>query len=268
LKEAFNLNLEENRIIDMKFLYGYNRPVLCMLYEDNRNARHVKTYYIDSREKELVSGPWNQQNVDFSASYLIPVPAPIGGVLVIGMTTITYLQGSSGNLQTVEISPTQICAVGRIDNAGTRYLLGDHRGQLMLVGLTLDANNNRVNSILTDLIGVTSIAESINYLAHGLVFIGSTLGDSQLIQLPASSSQDHHNNITDIPQIEILDRYTNIGPILDMVIVNNEQSGGQKQLVTCSGAYKDGTLRVIRSGIGIHEQVRLPPHFSFFPFHC
>lgn len=30
-------------------------------------------------------------------------------------------------------------------------------------------------------------------------------------------------------------------------------SAGQSQLVTCSGAYKDGSLRIIRSGIGIHE---------------
>ena len=32
---------------------------------------------------------------------------------------------------------------------------------------------------------------------------------------------------------------------------------GQCQVVTCSGAFKDGSLRVIRSGIGIKEQVAM-----------
>lgn len=29
--------------------------------------------------------------------------------------------------------------------------------------------------------------------------------------------------------------------------------GGARQLVTCSGAFQDGSLRVIRNGIGIRE---------------
>ena len=33
-----------------------------------------------------------------------------------------------------------------------------------------------------------------------------------------------------------------------------ESEKGLSQLVTCSGAFKDGSLRVVRSGIGIHEQ--------------
>jgi len=29
------------------------------------------------------------------------------------------------------------------------------------------------------------------------------------------------------------------------------------QLVTCSGAYKEGSLRIIRNGIGIHEHASI-----------
>ncbi len=39
-----------------------------------------------------------------------------------------------------------------------------------------------------------------------------------------------------------MDSFTNLGPILDMVIVDLEKQG-QGQLVTCSGAYKEGSLR-------------------------
>jgi DNA damage-binding protein 1 len=42
-----------------------------------------------------------------------------------------------------------------------------------------------------------------------------------------------------------------------MCLVDNDRHGGQRQLVTCSGAYKDGSLRIIRSGIGLQEQASL-----------
>ena len=50
----------------------------------------------------------------------------------------------------------------------------------------------------------------------------------------------------------VVDTFTNLGPILDMVVVDLERQG-QGQLVTCSGGFKEGSLRIIRNGIGIHE---------------
>jgi DNA damage-binding protein 1 len=43
-----------------------------------------------------------------------------------------------------------------------------------------------------------------------------------------------------------VDSFTNLGPILDMVVVDLEKQG-QGQLVTCSGGMKDGSLRQERS---------------------
>lgn len=63
---------------------------------------------------------------------------------------------------------------------------------------------------------------------------------------------------------ELYDSFTNLGPIVDFCVVDLERQG-QCQIVTCSGAFKDGSLRVVRSGVGIHEQVRiLFPRYSFF----
>lgn len=56
--------------------------------------------------------------------------------------------------------------------------------------------------------------------------------------------------------VEVLERYVNLGPIVDFCVVDLERQG-QGQVVTCSGAYKDGSLRVVRNGIGINEQVCL-----------
>ncbi|RYH30099.1 hypothetical protein EON65_06265 [archaeon] len=244
-REAFNITIEESRVIDIKFLYGCFRPTLCLLYEDNNHARHVKSISVDLRDKEMISGPLSQNNVDYTASLLIPVPSPLNGVIAVGMMSITYLNGT-GTIQTVEISPAHITSYCSLNDTGSRYLLCDHRGQLMVLALVVE--NNKVVSIFTDIVGTTSIAETMNYLDHGLVFVGSALGDSQLVKLHAEKHQEHGN-------VEVLEVYKNTGPILDMCLVENDRSGGQTQLVTCSGAYKDGSLRIIRNGIGIQEQV-------------
>lgn len=232
------------RFLDLKFLYGCPRPTICMLYEDSRNNRHIKTFVVDMREKELAPGPWAQSNVEHGAKLLIPVPSPTNGVIIVGETTITYLSGT-GNVQSVAIQHTQICSYGAINSDGTRYLLGDHRGVLYVLVLRKEAG--LVKSIVIDLVGTTSIAETLNYLDNGVVFVGSAYGDSQLIKLTSIPDEDGSS-------VTILDSYTNIGPVLDMCVVASERQG-QCQVVTCSGAYKDGSLRVIRSGIGIHEQV-------------
>jgi Mono-functional DNA-alkylating methyl methanesulfonate N-term len=65
--------------------------------------------------------------------------------------------------------------------------------------------------------------------------------------------------------VEVLDKYVNLGPITDFCVVDLERQG-QGQVVTCSGAYKDGSLRVVRNGIGINEQVNdLQPQYPAKP---
>lgn len=62
--------------------------------------------------------------------------------------------------------------------------------------------------------------------------------------------------------VEIIEQYVNLGPIVDFCVVDLERQG-QGQVVTCSGAYKDGSLRIVRNGIGINEQVRCLSAMSF-----
>ncbi|OIW17905.1 hypothetical protein TanjilG_19874 [Lupinus angustifolius] len=57
--------------------------------------------------------------------------------------------------------------------------------------------------------------------------------------------------------VEGLERYVNLGPIVDFCIVDLERQG-QGQVVTCSGAYKNGSLCVVRNGTGINEQATFP----------
>lgn len=53
--------------------------------------------------------------------------------------------------------------------------------------------------------------------------------------------------------MEVLETLTNLGPIVDFAVVDVERQG-QGQVVSCSGAGLDGSLRVVRNGIGVLEQ--------------
>lgn len=242
LKEAFNIRLEELQVLDIKFLYGCLKPTIVVLYQDNKDARHVKTYEVSLKDKDFVEGPWSQNNLDNGAALLIPVPPPLCGVLIIGEETIVYC--SANAFKAIPIKPSITRAYGRVDADGSRYLLGDYNGLLQLLVITHE--REKVTGLKIELLGDTSIASTISYLDNAVVFIGSSYGDSQLIKL-------HMQPDAKGSYVEVLERYVNLGPIVDFCVVDLERQG-QGQVVTCSGAYKDGSLRVVRNGIGINEQ--------------
>ncbi|KAE8706609.1 DNA damage-binding protein 1 [Hibiscus syriacus] len=242
LKEAFNIRLEELQVLDIKFLYGCLKPTIVVLYQDNKDARHVKTYEVALKEKDFVEGPWSQNNLDNGADLLIPVPPPLCGVLIVGEETVVYC--SANAFKAIPIRPSFTKAYGRVDADGSRYLLGNHAGLLHLLVITHE--KEKVTGLKFELLGETSIASTISYLDNAVVFIGSSYGDSQVIKLnPQPDAKGYY--------VEVLDRYVNLGPIVDFCVVDLERQG-QGQVVTCSGAYKDGSLRVVRNGIGINEQ--------------
>ncbi|KAL2629921.1 hypothetical protein R1flu_014607 [Riccia fluitans] len=242
LKEAFNIRLEELQVLDIKFLYGCSKPTIAVLYQDNKDARHVKTYEVQLKEKDFGEGPWLQNNLDNGAGLLIPVPLPLGGAIIIGEQTIVYYNGSV--FKAIPIRPSITKAYGRVDADGSRYLLSDHAGMLHLLVITHD--KERVLGLKVEPLGETSAASTLSYLDNGVVYVGSSYGDSQLIRL---------NSQADAKQsyVEVLESFVNLGPIVDLCVVDLERQG-QGQVVTCSGAYKDGSLRIVRNGIGINEQ--------------
>ncbi|WOL18645.1 DNA damage-binding protein 1 [Canna indica] len=242
LKEAFNIRLEELQVLDIKFLYGCLKPTIVVLYQDNKDARHVKTYEVALKDKDFVEGPWSQNNLDNGASLLIPVPMPLGGVIIIGEETIVYCNGSA--FKAIPIRPSITRAYGRVDADGSRYLLGDNAGLLHLLVITYE--RERVTGLKIEHLGETSVASTISYLDNAVVYVGSSYGDSQLIKL--NLQPDAKGSY-----VEVLERYVNLGPIVDFCVVDLERQG-QGQVVTCSGAYKDGSLRIVRNGIGINEQ--------------
>lgn len=54
--------------------------------------------------------------------------------------------------------------------------------------------------------------------------------------------------------VKVLETFINLGPIVDFCILNPERPG-LGRIVTCSGAYKDGSIRVIDYGMDMKELV-------------
>jgi DNA damage-binding protein 1 len=119
-----------------------------------------------------------------------------------------------------------------------------------------------IKDLKLELLGETTIADCMTYLDNGYVYIGSRLGDSQLVRLNAEADENGS-------YVTVIEAFTNLGPIVDMVVVDLERQG-QGQLVTCSGAFKEGSLRIIRNGIGIHElaSIDLSGIKGMWPLRC
>ena len=82
------------------------------------------------------------------------------------------------------------------------------------------------------------------------MFIASRLGDSQLIRLLQERDE------TTKSYVELLDTFTNLGPISHMCVIDIDKQG-RGQIVTCSGGNKDGSLRIVRNGVGVDEQCNI-----------
>lgn len=250
--KAASLRLEELNVYDVEFLHGCANPTIILIHQD-LNGRHIKTHEINLKDKEFTKIPWKQDNVETEASILIPVPSPLGGAIVIGQESIVYHDGQSY----VAVAPPQIKATPincycRVDTRGLRYLLGDLAGRMFMLFLELHEKLDgslAVKDLKVELLGEIPIPESMTYLDNGVVFIGSRVGDSALVRLTAARGDDH-------AFVHVMETFTSLAPIVDMCVVDLEKQG-QNQLITCSGAYKMGSLRIIRNGIGIQEQASI-----------
>lgn len=249
MQDAFNVRLEEVDVLDMVFLHGTLQPTLCVLFVDANKHVHVKTYHVNLRRKELDAGPWSYDVADADSSMLIALPDPLGGVLIVGEQHIVYKSRTSVR-QTPLLSRNSIIkAHAKIDDNGSRYLLGDHLGALML--LVIHTSDSMVTGLSLEPLGTTVVASCLTYLDNGFVYVGSASGDSQMIRLTSEQQADSGFFF------ELMDTQPNDGPIVDFCVVELDRQS-QCQLVTCSGAGKDGSIRVIRNGIGISELASVP----------
>lgn len=170
-------------------------------------------------------------------------------MLVLAETSIYYFEDLNGGALSEPLGEAaQFVSWVAIDNQ--RWLIADDFGKLYLLMLLLD-EQDEVCEWKLDHIGKTSRASVLVYLDEGYLFVGSHQGDSQLVRILEGS-------------IQLVQTISNIAPVLDFTIMDignragegqtNEYSSGQARIVTGSGAFGDGSLRSVRSGVRLEEQ--------------
>ncbi|KAF1745402.1 hypothetical protein MXB_5715 [Myxobolus squamalis] len=196
---------------------------------------------------ELKDGPYGLPCIE-EGSTIVLATNSMEGAIIIGKQTVILV----GNGECVSVSPPALvgeepiqiaCQIGR--KKASTYLLGDCQGNLYILSVLKGIKVTRIGSM--------TFASSMTYLDNGVVFIGSCVSDSQLIQL--------NKKPVDNAYFTVLETYANIGPIIDMELFD-AKSQDWPRMITCSGCDKWGSLRVLTNGIEIDEICALP--FSRF----
>ncbi|XP_064399977.1 DNA damage-binding protein 1-like isoform X3 [Halichondria panicea] len=245
---AFNIRLDNLYAIDVQFLPGFKQPTIAYLAEEP-DGRVLKTFTISIKDKDRENSSWKKFTVESQASLIKPLPLPVGGALVVGAETIAYYNKEvQYTIDTPIIKELMVSCLHLVDN--TRCLIGDSRGRLLMLFVECEGGRGvedveRVKGLKLELLGEVVSPSTLAYLDNGVVFVGSTFGDPQLVKLLADADESGG-------YLQVLESASNIGPIVDMCVVDMDKQG-QDVVVTCSGYGKDGSLRVIRSGIGINE---------------
>ena len=234
------------------------KPRLALLWEDNLDAPQLKirelTYIPgaagDPPSVDMKTVAELRGDLELGVSHLIPVSAPYGGFLILGERSISYVDNELANIisQDLEEDATIWMTWEKVDEQ--RWLLADDYGRLYFLMIVATEGRTTVDSWRLDQIGTTSKASALVYLDEGFAFIGSHTGDSQVIQIQERG-------------LAVVQTFANIAPILDFTIMDlgrgaeggqaNEFSSGQARIVTASGAWQDGSIRSVRSGVGMGD---------------
>lgn len=236
-------------------------PELALLFEDQVAGNKVRlkvreldfTPSLRPQEEpptvEMEKGRDVQGDVELGATFLIPLPPPMYGMLIVGETSISYVDEWDYRIAATEPLDEATIFVAWCQVDEQRYCLADDYGRLYLLFLHQD-ESGEYNGHTLDVLGQTSRASTLVYLDSGRIFLGSHQGDSQIIQIREQG-------------LDVVQTFANLAPILDFTVMDmgnrsadaqvNEFSSGQARIVTGSGAYSDGSLRSVRSGVGLED---------------
>lgn len=234
-------------------------PELALLEMDSQQKLHIKVRELDFTPSlrpqdepataELEKGRDVQGEIELGASHLIPLPEPMYGFMVVGEMSVSYVD--EWDYKVIKTKPLEEATVFvswcAIDDQ--RYALADDYGKLYLLFIKQNAEGEYAGHQI-DVLGETSRAATLIYLDEGRIFVGSNQGNSQVVQVRERG-------------LDVLQTLPNIAPILDFSVMDmgnrssdapvNEFSSGQARIVTGSGAFKDGSLRSVRSGVGLED---------------
>ncbi|PMD35985.1 hypothetical protein L207DRAFT_556516 [Hyaloscypha variabilis F] len=273
--KAEQIRITELRVRASTFLYTETKqPKIAFLYEeeDGTSLRLATYRLVDDKMQSASFDPRKDRENDvgdlcLGASHLIPVPkgegsqkrymvrnervvkAQLGGLIVVGETKMTYLDDESKAVVEFALEEATIfVAWERYDDL--RYLLADLYHNLHI--LTIRVEGADIMGIDVRKLGQVTKANVMVNLDDGIFFIGSHECDSMIVQIDPESEA-----------IEVVQYMDNVAPILDFAVMDmgnregettaNEYASGQARLVTASGAFEGGSLRSVRSGVGLED---------------
>lgn len=263
-------------VLDMTFLEGYFEPTLLFLYEPLQTTAGrasirsdtccIMGVSINARERQQAV-VWQMSGLPMDCYRMHSIPSPLGGALVVGANQVIYLNqsvppcGVSFNSCTdaftkfplkdrKELSIVLDASESAVINP-SKISLCTREGKMILVDLETDSSSNAVKGMNVSLVQDVTIVSTMIRCAEGHLFIGSRLGDSQLMQYeikteevaleegptPAKKSymeemdeddralygeeEEEHTEVKETKTLEIwewteLDRLPSIGPVMSI----------------------------------------------------
>lgn len=176
--------------------------------------------------------------------------AQLGGLIVLGETRILYYDDAAKKKVETALEEASIF-VAWAEYDVSNYLVGDDYGNLWRLEILLDGVV--ITGMEMKKIGIISRPSCLVLMGSSTLFVGSHYGDSQVFHVDIGQGK-----------IELMQTLHNIAPILDLTVMDmgnregegqtsNEYSSGQARIVTGSGVHKDGSLRSVRSGVGLDD---------------
>ncbi|CAP34673.1 Protein CBR-CPSF-1 [Caenorhabditis briggsae] len=196
-----------DNVADMVFLEGYYEPTILFLYEPlqttpGRACVRYDTMCIMGVSVNIVDRQfavvWQTANLPMDCNSLLSIPKPLGGAVVFGSNTIVYLNQAVPPCGIVlnscydgftkfplkdmkHLKMTLDCSTSVYMEDG-RIAVGSREGDLYLLRLVTSSGGATVKSLEFSKVCDTSIAFTLTVCAPGHLFVGSRLGDSQLLE--------------------------------------------------------------------------------------
>ncbi|KAJ2974475.1 hypothetical protein NUW58_g8646 [Xylaria curta] len=176
--------------------------------------------------------------------------AQLGGLIVVGETRLLYYDDAAKKKVETALTEASIF-VAWAEYDVSHYFVGDDYGNLWVLEILLDGVV--VTGMEMRKIGIIPRPTCLVFMGGSTLFVGSHYGDSQVVHVDIGQGT-----------IEPIQTMHNIAPILDLTVMDmgnregegqtsNEYSSGQARIVTGSGVHKDGSLRSVRSGVGLDD---------------
>ena len=201
-----SLNESLMNVLDFQFLHGYLEPTVAILHEPVPTWAGRISVKKDSLAMLLISldleqqtnpSVWTVNGLPFDAFELLPIPQPLGGVLVFATNSLIYfnqncppLAVSLNNIGCATTNfPMKLQEVGELTLDCCKFCLIDYKqiflttkeGELYVLSL-LDDNTNTVTGFHFDKALTSVIATCICVVDKNYLFLGSRLEKSNLLK--------------------------------------------------------------------------------------